>query len=157
MSLLTINQRAMRIAVALAMSLSLAFAMAVSFTPTQVTAAGEVGCGPSGKDIFGCKGFTSGSGQNEGGTVGAGTGLSNAQSPRSIILGLINIAMGFLGLVAVVIILYGGFKWMTAAGNEEKVEEAKKLIGAGIIGLVIILTAYAIVTFVINTVISKTI
>jgi hypothetical protein len=64
--------------------------------------------------------------------------------------------MGLLGIVAVVIILLGGFKWMTAGGNEEKVAEAKKLIVSGIIGLVIIMSAYAIATFVVNSVINGT-
>jgi hypothetical protein len=53
--------------------------------------------------------------------------------------------------VAVVIILLGGFKWMTAGGNEDKVGEAKKLITAGIIGLVIIVASFAIASFVLNS------
>ncbi len=69
---------------------------------------------------------------------------------------LINIALGFLGIIAVIIILYGGFKWMTASGNDEKVSEAKRLIIAGIIGLAIILAAYAITTFVLESLISAT-
>ena len=48
-------------------------------------------------------------------------------------------------------ILIGGFQWMTAAGNEEKVEKAKKIISAAIVGLIIILLAWAIVNFVIGT------
>jgi hypothetical protein len=63
--------------------------------------------------------------------------------------------MGLLGLVAVVIILLGGFKWMTAAGADEKVQEAKKLIISGVIGLVIILSAYGIAEFVINAIVSS--
>jgi hypothetical protein len=62
--------------------------------------------------------------------------------------------MGLLGLVAVVIILLGGFKWMTAAGADEKVQEAKKLIISGVIGLVIILSAYGIAEFVISAIVT---
>ncbi len=69
---------------------------------------------------------------------------------------IINAAMSLLGLVAVVIILAGGFKWMTAGGSEDKVEEAKKLIGAGVIGLVIIISAYSIARFVISSLESAT-
>lgn len=69
---------------------------------------------------------------------------------------LINVALGFLGIVAVIIILFGGFKWMTAGGNDEKVGEAKRLIIAGIIGLAIILSAYAITTFVLESLINAT-
>ena len=41
----------------------------------------------------------------------------------------INIILGFLGIVAFIIILLGGFKWMTSGGDEEKIGEARKLIG----------------------------
>ena len=63
---------------------------------------------------------------------------------------IINVLLGILGIIAVIIILMGGFKWMTAKGNEEKVGEAKKLLGAGVVGLVIILAAFAIASFVIS-------
>lgn len=69
---------------------------------------------------------------------------------------IINVILGFLGVVAVVLILMGGFKWMTAAGNEEKVGEAKKLLGAGVVGLVIILAAFAIASFVIGNLMNAT-
>lgn len=63
---------------------------------------------------------------------------------------LIDLALGLLGIIAVIIILIGGFKWMTAGGNEDKVAEARKLIIAGIIGVAIILSAWAIAEFVIS-------
>lgn len=75
--------------------------------------------------------------------------LSNSD-PRAIIGRIINVALGFLGVIAVAIILFGGFKWMTAGGNEEKTGEARKLLAAGVIGLVIILASWAIATYVIN-------
>ncbi|MFA5023900.1 MAG: pilin [Patescibacteria group bacterium] len=82
-------------------------------------------------------------------------GLNNALNsgdPRVIIGRIINVVLGFLGVIAVGIILLGGFKWMTAGGNEDKVAEAKKLLGAGVIGLVIILAAWAIATYVIGAI-----
>lgn len=82
--------------------------------------------------------------------------LGGDRDPRDIAAGVINVIMGFLGIVAVVIILLGGFKWMTAAGNEDKIDEAKKLLAAGIIGLVIILSAWGIATFVLKSVLSTT-
>jgi len=78
------------------------------------------------------------------------------RDPRDIAASVIRVILGFLGIVAVIIILLGGFKWMTAGGNEDKVGEAKKLITAGIIGLVIILAAFAIATFVLNSLLSAT-
>ena len=83
------------------------------------------------------------------------TGLGE-RDPRDIAASVIRVILGFLGIVAVIIILLGGFKWMTAGGNEDKVGEAKKLITAGIIGLVIIIAAFAIATFVLNSLISAT-
>lgn len=64
------------------------------------------------------------------------------------ITGIINVLLGLLGVVAVVIILIAGFKWMTAGGNDDKVTEARKMLFAGIIGLAIILSAWAIARFV---------
>jgi hypothetical protein len=78
------------------------------------------------------------------------------QDLRITIARIIRTAMSLLGIVAVLIILYGGFKWMTAAGSDEQVGEAKKIITAGIIGLIIILTAYAIASFVINSLVAAT-
>jgi heme/copper-type cytochrome/quinol oxidase subunit 2 len=63
---------------------------------------------------------------------------------------IIRYLMTFLGIIATVIILLGGFRWLTAAGNEDRIAEAKKTIIAGVIGLIIILAAFAIVTFVVN-------
>ena len=78
------------------------------------------------------------------------------KDPRVIVASVINVILGFLGIIAVVIILLGGFKWMTAGGSEHKIGEAKKLITAGVIGLVIILASWGIATFVITGLISAT-
>ncbi|MBM3205164.1 hypothetical protein FJZ48_04300 [Candidatus Uhrbacteria bacterium] len=69
---------------------------------------------------------------------------------------IINVALGFLGIIAVVIVLLGGFKYMISGGNEEKTHEAKNLIVSGIIGLAIILSAWAITSFVISRLITAT-
>jgi cbb3-type cytochrome oxidase subunit 3 len=68
-------------------------------------------------------------------------------SPDSLIndIGLvINIAFGLIGVIFFGLIFYGGWLWMTAAGNEDQAEKAKKIIIGGSVGLVIILAAYAI-------------
>lgn len=72
------------------------------------------------------------------------------------IASIINTALGFLGVVAVVIILYGGFLWMTSGGNDDKVKQAKKLMISGVIGLVIIFSSFAIAQFVIGSLSSAT-
>jgi hypothetical protein len=79
-------------------------------------------------------------------------GLGNAQDPRIIAASIINVILGFLGLIAVVIVLLGGFKWMTAGGNEDKIGEAKGLLAAGLIGLIIIIASWGISKFVLNLV-----
>ncbi len=73
-------------------------------------------------------------------------GLGSADLQETVIA-IIQWILGLLGLIAVVMILIGGFKWMTAGGNEEKIESAKKLLTSAIIGLVIVLLAWAIVIF----------
>ena len=87
--------------------------------------------------------------------VGDELGLGE-EDPRVIIASVIRVALGFLGIVAVIIIILGGFKWMTAAGNEDKIDEAKKLITAGVIGLIIILASWGIATFVMNAIYKAT-
>jgi len=83
------------------------------------------------------------------------TGLGS-QDVRTTVSRIINVALSFVGVIVLVIILYGGFLWMTAGGNEEKVGQAKQWIYGGIIGLVIILCSYAIAQFVINSLVSAT-
>jgi hypothetical protein len=72
-----------------------------------------------------------------------------SQDIKVTIGNIVRIIVGFLGIITIIIILAGGLKWMTSAGNEDKIAEAKKLISAGVIGLVIVLAAYAIANFVI--------
>ena len=83
------------------------------------------------------------------------TGLAYAEQTglpttdiRLIIANVIRVTLGLMGLMAVVIILYGGWLWMSAGGNEEQIAKAKKTLINGAIGLIIILSAYSIVLFV---------
>lgn len=81
---------------------------------------------------------------------GEATGLGT-QSLQATITSIIRVALSLLGIVALVIVLMGGFKWMTAGGSEDKVKEAKRLIFQGIIGMAIVLAAFAITTFVVES------
>jgi len=76
--------------------------------------------------------------------------VADEADPKQMAVDVVKYLMTFLGIIAVVVILYGGFMWMTASGNEDRVDKAKKIIIAGAIGLVIVLAAYAIVNFVVN-------
>ncbi len=75
---------------------------------------------------------------------------------RLVVANIIRIALGLLGIIAVVLLIYSGYLWMTAGGNEEQVGTAKKLIFNAVIGLAIILSAYAIVSFVISKLVGAT-
>jgi len=82
-------------------------------------------------------------------TLGNALGLGE-QDPRVTIAKIIRVILGFLGIMAVSLVLYGGFLWMTSEGNEAKIEDAKKVLKNAAIGLAIILASFGIVTFIIN-------
>lgn len=73
--------------------------------------------------------------------------MRTTQSLPEIIGGIIGIALSFVGIVFFLLILYAGFRWMTAFGNEEKVTNSKDIMEHAAIGLVIVLAAYAISKF----------
>lgn len=75
---------------------------------------------------------------------------------RVTIARIIRAAMGFIGIGMVAMLVYGGFTYMTSGGNEEQAGMGKKVIAAGIIGLVIVLSAYAISNFVITQLVNAT-
>jgi hypothetical protein len=63
---------------------------------------------------------------------------------------VIQTILSLLGVIFIVLIIYAGVTWMTAEGDEAKVEKAQKILRNAIIGLIIIITAYAISYFVIS-------
>lgn len=82
-------------------------------------------------------------------STGATFGLGSADL-QSTVINIVQWLLGFLGLIAVIVILYGGFVWMTAGGNEERITKAKQIITAAVVGLIVVLLAWAIVIFVVN-------
>lgn len=60
---------------------------------------------------------------------------------------IINVFLSFLGVIALVIVIYAGFLWMTAGGNEDHVDKAKTYMKNAVIGLIIISLAYALTAF----------
>jgi len=62
--------------------------------------------------------------------------------------GIIKIFLSILSIIFILLMLYGGYLWMTARGNQEQVTKAKELITSAVIGLVIVVAAYAITYFV---------
>ena len=75
----------------------------------------------------------------------------SSQDLKTTIENIVQIILGFLGIVTVILILYGGFIWMSAFGDSDKIDKAKKLISAGVIGLVVVLSTYGIASFVVRS------
>ncbi len=83
-------------------------------------------------------------------TGGQGAGYNTETTPDLFIAVIIKTLLSFLGVLFLILMIYGGFLWMTARGNEEQVTKSKNLIIAAIIGLIIVVTSYAISFFVID-------
>jgi len=75
---------------------------------------------------------------------------TDANEIEPLIGTIITAVLSFLGVIFMVLMIYGGYLWMTDRGNEEQVKRAKNLINAAIIGLIIILLAYAISIYVLS-------
>jgi hypothetical protein len=132
---------------------AIVFMMAFSMFAVVSTVSAQVGAGTGYTPQTGAADNSLWAGTAE--DIQSRTGFGN-QDPRSTAANIINIILGFLGILAVVLILFGGFKWMTAAGNDDKIGEAKKLLVAGVVGLIIILAAYALAAFVLDAVFRAT-
>ena len=78
------------------------------------------------------------------------TNLPNDARVSEIVLRVINIALAVAGLIAVLFLIIGGFRYVTSAGNEETAEQAKKIITNAIIGIVIIILSFVIVRVISN-------
>jgi hypothetical protein len=78
--------------------------------------------------------------------TGSSAGFSSADetSLARTIGGIVNTALSFLGIIFVILIILGGYQWMTAGGNEDQVSQAKSRIKNAIIGLVLVISAFAI-------------
>lgn len=74
----------------------------------------------------------------------------------TIIGTVIKVFLGVLGIIFLILVLYSGFLWMTAGGDDKQVERAKKILINGVVGLVIMMFSYAITSFVINALLDAT-
>jgi hypothetical protein len=77
-----------------------------------------------------------------------------ANDARTLVLRIVNFFLGFLGLLAVLMIIYGGVLVVTSAGDPEKAGKGKKILLYAAIGILIILLSFAIVSTVLNAGIS---
>ncbi len=88
------------------------------------------------------------------GTVGTTIGADNGGSTElTVFVGrTINALLSVLGIIFVCFVVYAGFLYLTAGGNPDAVKKAKALLSQAVIGIVIIVAAYAIASFVIDAV-----
>ena len=87
--------------------------------------------------------------------VEAAIGLSS-DDPRVIIARVINIFLGFLGIIAVLLIIYAGFLYMTSEGRADQTDQAKQILKNATIGLVIILASFGIASWIMSLLLSST-
>lgn len=80
--------------------------------------------------------------------IGYGGNLPAITSPTLAIGKVVGAALAFLGVVFFVLMIYGGYLWMFSMGNEQTVTKAKDVVIAAAIGLIIILMAYVITSFI---------
>jgi len=91
--------------------------------------------------------------------VGADTGLDETAKqgygalptttePSLIIGKIVGTALSFLGVAFFCLLLYAGIGWMLSMGNEERIKQSKDMIIAAILGLIVVLGAYAITNLV---------
>ena len=81
--------------------------------------------------------------------IGPETPILEKTDLETLIFRIVQYLLGFLGVAAILIIVYGGYLWMTAAGNEEKIKKGKSILRDGILGLAVIILAYTVSIFVI--------
>lgn len=106
---------------------------------------------------------TSGAGEEETGmlnklTAVAGTGgyVVGESSSLTLVVGLIiQTVLSLLGAIFVILMIYAGYTWMMASGNESKVDKAQSMIKTSIIGLIVTLSSWAIWSLIFNNFISK--
>ncbi len=82
------------------------------------------------------------------GVKGYGYSPGSEKALPALVATIIKAFLGLLGVIFVTLIIYAGYGWMTAQGDEEKVKKAKDTLTQAIIGLIIITAAYAITYFV---------
>ncbi|OGF26551.1 hypothetical protein A2477_00230 [Candidatus Falkowbacteria bacterium RIFOXYC2_FULL_47_12] len=81
-------------------------------------------------------------------SAGYETGPQN--SVGNVVAIVINAVLALVGMIFLIEVFYGGYLWMTAQGNDEQVTKAKELIRQAVIGVIVIVAAYAIVYFVLS-------
>lgn len=90
------------------------------------------------------------------GGTGLTGGISNETTLTGFIFRVINIALALAGLIAVLFLIIGGFRFITAGGNDASAEQAKKMILNAVIGVIVIILSFVVVRVVSNTLTTST-
>ncbi len=77
-------------------------------------------------------------------SAGVQTNVTDPTLPDTIIGAIITWVLGFIGVLFLSFIIFAGYQWMTAGGNEEKVDKSKKRIISSVIGLALVFFAFII-------------
>ena len=85
------------------------------------------------------------------GATGGASGLAGDTDGNSVVTMIVNIMLWLIGILAVIMLIFGGIKYATSAGDTTKVTSAKNTIMYAVIGLVIAVFSWAIVSWVTNT------
>lgn len=80
----------------------------------------------------------------------AGYSSTSSVAAENMIYRTISVLLSFVGVFFLILTIYGGILWMTAGGSEEQMGKAKKVLRNAIIGVLVILGAYAITNFVMS-------
>jgi hypothetical protein len=84
--------------------------------------------------------------------TGVTGGFASKTTVGQLIFSVIQVLLILSAVVAILFIIIGGFRYMTSSGNQEQADKGKKMITSAIIGLVIVILSYTIVSILIRTV-----
>lgn len=78
------------------------------------------------------------------------------RDPRLVVITIIKFSLALIGTLCTGLFVYAGYLWMTAGGNDDQVTKAKNILFSAIIGLIIVLMAYSVTSFVLKSIYAST-
>ena len=76
---------------------------------------------------------------------------ANSASLETRIGNVVEVVLSLVGVIFLILIIYSGLRWMTAGGNDQTLDKAKESLRQAIMGLIIVVGAYAISLFIFNS------
>ena len=88
--------------------------------------------------------------------TGAGFSEKTTETTFAANLGfIVRIILSFVGVIFLILMVYAGILWMTAQGDETKIEKAQSIIKSAIIGLILTISAYSVTNFVVPRIVGR--